>query len=157
MTNHLAWRRLRPLAAMAAVLLSAVASIATSDCATDHPIQFERHDNFTIGESLLRYRVFAPDADHISLSVNDWATLEWVDPPAALTVDAGGHDPGTTVSSNKIEFDCQPAAYGGDDCKEFVIEVTRTDATIVQELTLTVGSVISTCEAEMLELKVVPE
>jgi hypothetical protein len=163
MNHRVFWHQIRPLAASVAVLVSAVASIATSDCTSYEPLRFERHDSFSVGQTSRRYRVSAPKVHSISLKVDAGVTLRWVDPPAALTSDAGVY-PIPVVTANSIEFSCGYASCDagicGTPCDQFVIEVARSDAANSQAFTLTAESANTvSCEddSDLFELKVVPE
>jgi hypothetical protein len=154
--------KLRAIMGFGALLLSAFASMATSDCSSYEPLEFERHDSFDVGQTSRRYRIYAPGAHSISLAVDDWATLTWIDAPADLLSDAGT-DPVSVPTAYSLEFRCDrpcPSGECNNPCSQFVVEVARADAFSASDFTLTVVSQnVVNCDGtdEVFELKVVSE
>jgi hypothetical protein len=118
-------RQLRTALAMAAVLLSAVASIATSDCRQTVSMPFEVDGVLRPGQTSQRYHVYAPDAESVELNVA---------PEFRLTAVATRNGDHVTLGSSTaaLTITCRDTSCYGSACPsvcdDLLIEVSVSEA-----------------------------
>jgi hypothetical protein len=139
-------RRVRAVLGILAVLLSAIASIATSDCAHVDTLPAARSDSLELGQTSKRFHVRAPRAERVELSVD-----------AALNLRATTQREGVLGEGPSAKISCEPQLK---TCDDLLVEVFRTDAAEAVAFTLSVLADWSTgCDTDdsIAEVKIEPE